>query len=316
MYSKHGAFWYVDRANKWHPLGKEYSAALKGYAALIDPAATLARIDLLIGRYENEILPKRAAETAAGRKQQFKRIRKVFGHMNPKDLQGTDAWQYMQDNGGTQQARHEIAALSAVMGWAVKWGAIERNPLLDLKFEGFKPRDRYVTDAEFVAVRSIAIPMIRYAMNIALITAARQASILGLERRHIADGVLTITESKTGKRHTFPVAGDLKANIDDALAACPQLRPHVIVNRKGKRYTRDGFQSIWQRVMLKALDLGLIADRFTFHDIRAKNLSEAKSLEEARQRAQHSDAKVTQRVYRRLPESATVADIGHLLDKG
>jgi integrase len=141
---------------------------------------------------------------------------------------------------------------------------------------------------------------------------ACKKDILSLERRQIKDGVLTITASKTGKKQTFPVAGDLKENIDAALAEKPQLRHHVIVNRKGKPYSRDGFQSQWQRVMLKAAKLGVIQEKFTFHDIRAKNLSEAKTLEEAASRARHSDPRITQDVYRRLPETSTVADIGHL----
>jgi integrase len=45
----------------------------------------------------------------------------------------------------------------------------------------------------------------------------------------------------------------------------------------------------------------VIAERFTFHDLRAKSLSDAKSLEEAQKRGGHSDSKITQRVYRRLP---------------
>jgi hypothetical protein len=79
---------------------------------------------------------------------------------------------------------------------------------------------------------------------------------------------------------------------------------------RGKPYTRDGFQTQWQRVMTKAFPEN--ADRFTFHDIRAKSLSDAPTLEEARKRAQHSDARITQHVYRRLPEAATTMDIGHL----
>ena len=63
------------------------------------------------------------------------------------------------------------------MGWAVKWGAVDRNPLTNLRFPGAPPRKRYVTDAEFVAVRSLAPLLVRCAMNIALITAMRQRDI-------------------------------------------------------------------------------------------------------------------------------------------
>jgi hypothetical protein len=312
MYLIHGAHWFVDRKNRFHALGKDYPEALKRYAGLVEGDAADDTVGALIGRYENEILPKRAKVTARGRKQEFKRIRKVFGAMSPKDLRAADAWQYFQDAGETQQARHEIRALSAAMGWGVKWGVIERNPFTNLQFPKTKPRTRYVTDAEFVAVRGIAPVMVRTAMNIALITALRQADILGLERRQIVGGTLTVEASKTGKRATFPVAGELEDCIAAALREPPQLRQAVIANRRGRRYTRDGFQSQWQRLIKKALRLGLIAERFTFHDIRAKNLSDEVSLEEARKRAQHSDARITESVYRRLPTATSVADIGRL----
>ena len=52
-----------------------------------------------------------------------------------------------------------------------------------------------------------------------------------------------------------------------------------------------------------------------FRDIRAKLISDADTLEEARIRAGHADAEITKRVYRRKPESATVQDISHLRGK-
>ena len=171
------------------------------------------------------------------------------------------------------------------------------NPLLNIGFPTCKPRDRYVTDEEFITVRELATPMVRYAMNIALITAMRQRDILSLERRQSTDEAITVTASKTGKQQMFPMSADLKESIDAALKMSPQLRRHVIVNRNGKPYTRDGFQSQWQRVQKKALKLAKIASHCTFHDIRAKSLSDAGSLEEARVRANHSDGRITQAVY-------------------
>jgi hypothetical protein len=67
----------------------------------------------------------------------------------------------------TQGARHEIRALSAVLGLAVKWGAIDSNPLHHIGFPTFKPRDRNVTGEEFLKVRAVAHPMVGFAMNIA-----------------------------------------------------------------------------------------------------------------------------------------------------
>jgi len=141
------------------------------------------------------------------------------------------------------------------------------------------------------------------------ITAARQKD---LDRKQLAAGVLFV-QSKTAKKVNIPAAGSFEENIETALKIAPQVRQYVIVNRAGKPYTRDGFQTQWKRAMTKAFPNK--ADRFTFHDIRAKSLSDADTLEAARVRAGHSDAEITKRVYRRLPDVATVADISHLKRK-
>jgi integrase len=114
-------------------------------------------------------------------------------------------------------------------------------------FPTSKPRDRYVTDDGFLAVRDCAPPMVRYAMNISLITGARQKDILRLDRKQVAAGVLHVRQSKTGKKVDYPVAGSLEENIDAALKMSPQVRQFVIVSRKGKPCTRDGFQTQWKR---------------------------------------------------------------------
>ena len=36
VYQKHGAFYFVDKANKWHRLGKSYVEAMKAYAVLLE----------------------------------------------------------------------------------------------------------------------------------------------------------------------------------------------------------------------------------------------------------------------------------------
>jgi hypothetical protein len=312
MYLKHGCYWYVDRENKWHKLGTDYTAALVRYAALVDDGGT-ETIDALITKYIIEVFPTLRAASRKSRLRDFKNVRLVFGHMDPHDVKPKHAWKHFETRGRHQGARHEIRALSAVLGWGVKWGALDANPLHKIGFPTFKPRDRYVTDEEFLKVREVAHPMVRFAMNIALITGARQTDILNLDRKQVAAGVLKVQQSKTQKKVFFPVAGSLEENIAAALAMAPQVRQFVIANRKGKPYTESGFQTQWKRAMTKAFPS--LEDRFMFRDLRAKSISDAATLEEARIRAGHSDSRITQAVYRRLPELASVQDIGHLRDK-
>lgn len=314
MYMKYGAYYFVNSVNQWIRLGDDYTASLKVYATLID-TSTAGTIASCVQKYCDEILPKRAEETQKGRRKEFKNILKVFGPTKAVDLRASHAWKYFTKRGENQAARHEVSALSAVMGWAVKWGIIDRNPLLDMQIPGFKPRDRYVTDDEFVSVRDCVNQMIGFAMDIALMTAARQRQIRLLDKKIIAAGKLQVTQSKGGKKLNYAFAGSLEETIQNALAVGPQVRQYVIVNREGLPYTLGGFQTQWKRGIKKALKLGLITTPFTFHDIRAKSLSDAESLEAAQKRAGHADPRITAKVYRRLPETVSVQDISHLVSK-
>jgi len=54
--------------------------------------------------------------------------------------------------------------------------------------------------------------------------------------------------------------------------------------------------------MARVLKETEVKERFTEHDLWAKVASDAESLERAKQLMTHSDAKMTERVYRRKPE--------------
>jgi integrase len=90
----------------------------------------------------------------------------------------------------------------------------------------------------------------------------------------------------------------LERVLDLADALPPNLpREYVIRDRSGEPYTSDGFRSMWQRFMRKYAKAGHA--RFTFHDLRAKSISDNPSLQAASSLAGHIDPKVTNRVYDR-----------------
>jgi len=72
---------------------------------------------------------------------------------------------------------------------------------------------------------------------------------------------------------------------------------------RGQPYIKDdatanGFDSIWQRFMKKALEKSDLKERFTEHDLRAKVASDTES-EHARILLGHANIEITNRVYRR-----------------
>ena len=107
---------------------------------------------------------------------------------------------------------------------------------------------------------------------------------------------------------------DVLAIVKELRQERPQLRRFLICNRKGGKYTLDGFQSQWRRALERAVKAGL-KQTFRFHDLRAKSASDAKSDQEAADRLGHGDVELTREVYRRLPREAEALSILDRLPK-
>ena len=70
----------------------------------------------------------------------------------------------------------------------------------------------------------------------------------------------------------------------------------LFCTRKGQPYSISGFDSIWQRAMRRALAKGLLKERFTEHDIRAKTLTDADEQgQDAQKLAGHKSRAMTDR---------------------
>lgn len=311
VYEKHGAYWFVDRKNKWHRLADGYPEALKALAVLLAKNAPLDTVELVWAKYQVEVLPKKAKKTRKGRVNDMKWPLQVFGRMRSGDIEPHHVWTFWRDRGETEQARHEIRALSTVLTFARQCGAMPtHNPCYNLKLPGAKARTLYVTDEMFFLVRDLAPAMIGHAMDLAWCGGLDEGTIIRLERANVVATGLEFDRGKTVKPQLIE-GEDLVTITNAALRENPRLRRFVICRRDGKAYTPNGFQSAWQRLLAKAMKKGL-QTRFHFHDLRGKSGSDAASDEEAQNRLGHSDVEVTRRHYRRLPQRSKALRI---LDK-
>lgn len=316
VYERSGAYYFVAKDGKWHPLGKDYAEALRRLAALLGPVAAGNTVSELIDRYVDQELAGKAERTRSGRLQEFKPIRKAFGKMQPEEIEPHHVWGYWEARGKTEQARHEIRALSALLTYARRVGARTRpNPCFGLQLPQSKRRSRYVTDREFVLVRASAQPMIRHAMNLALVAGIDGATVRRLEWRNVTDDGRGLTFERGKTKVLQHIVGEDVLAITKALRQeRPQLRRFLICTRKGRQYTLNGFQSQWRRALERAVKAGL-EETFHFHDLRAKSASDASSDQEAADRLGHGDPALTREVYRRLPREAEALSILDRLPK-
>jgi len=302
VYISRGKYYFVDKAQKWHPLGSTRAEMYENLALMERTSLRLDTMADVFDRLIQEVVPERARRTRQDYIACIVNLRRAFGHMRPQSIKPKHIYAYMDARGrkAKQRANHEKGVLSLAMRHAIRWGLIERNPCREVPNFPSPPRDRYVTDEEFTAIRNIMPPRIRAAMDIAVMTGLRQGDILDLTNKQLKDDGIHTTHSKTGKKIIYEWTPALKAAIDLAKSARPKNRvcPYVISTREGSRYTRDGFKAIWQRNMRKAHENGIIAERFTFHDLRAKAASESSHGQAL---LGHQSAATTERIYQRKP---------------
>lgn len=313
VYERRGKLYYVHpQTQKWILLEE----GLVSWARIVEASEPVNTLSALWARYALEVLPKKAPKTRRNRIQEWRALEPVFGHMPAEEIEPHHVWRYFRERGETEGARHEVRCLSTLLTYARQVGARKTpNPCYGLQLPSRGPRDRYVTDEEFLAVRNIAPKMIGYAMDLALYTGMSQIDILRLERRQLTNEGILFDRTKTRKAQLIEWNDELRELINRILREQPQVRRFLICKHKGKPghpYTSDGFEAIWQRLMRRAVEgvkrpdgtyeqEPVIAERFTFHDLRAKSLSDSKTLEEAQKRGGHSDPRITRRVYWRLP---------------
>ncbi len=110
--------------------------------------------------------------------------------------------------------------LSAVMTFARRIGMLSApNPCHGLRLPGGQPRERYVTDEEFLAVAALAPPMVQYAMDLALPRGRDGSTLLALERRHITDAGLPFTRCKAGEQQVIRWSDDLDGLLTRSCAS-------------------------------------------------------------------------------------------------
>ncbi|RYU56352.1 integrase [Methylolobus aquaticus] len=305
VYLKHGAYYFVTPEQKWIRLGITEAEMHRALAQMLDDAP-FDRLNAVFDRYEREVLPTKAPRTQQDNRAELANLRLAFGHMRPSALKTKHVYAYLDARGQTARVRanRERSLLSHVYKYAIRWGLVEHNPCAGVMGHKETPRRRYVTDEDYLAVHQLASPIIQSTMEVAIITGMRQGDILSLQRHQLQDDGIHVTPAKTkdrtGRKQIFEWTPGLRAAINQALALPRRLATTwVIANTHGQPYTRNGFKAMFGKLMTKALEDGLLQERFTFHDLRAKAGSEA---EDGMRLLGHQSPATTRRIYERKPD--------------
>jgi integrase len=324
----HGAYYYrvppgqesLWDGRKRFRLGKSLPEAYRTWTDRLEapqePARTVAD---LLSRYALEVIPLKRPTTQEGQRRCLKPLLAVFGQLALSDLRPPHVYRYIDERtrrGAATAAQREVEVLSHAYTKAIEWGLIEDHPIKGkVSRRRPKPRSRYVEDWEIHAVLGMdskrkagSVRMIQAYIVLKLMTGLRRGDMLRLRVSDCRDDGLHVRTSKTDRPVIYTWTAELRGAVDACLAARPvDISPWLFCNRRGAPYIdadgrADGWSSMWQRFMTRALAETEMTERFIDSDLRAKAASDADSLEHARALLAHLSSSTTQRVYRRGPE--------------
>lgn len=190
-----------------------------------------------------------------------------------KDVEAIDrAWIYGIRDGMADTPRAAnlmLSVISILMGFAVDRGMREHSPAQKVKKlrggSSYKPWP----DVAVERFRAGASPRIVWAVELALYTGQRLGDVLAMQWNHIADGLISVAQQKTGERLEIPIHPDLATVLD----SIPRKGMRIVHREDGRAYTRSGFSTLFQRERNR---LGL--QGLQFHGLRhtaAARLAEA-----------------------------------------
>jgi integrase len=312
---------------RYHPiggkpvnLGTDKDAALRKVLDMNGKAPDRGTVGQLWRLYrETDGYKNLAAITRDQYAEYWGRLAKVFDAGVVALIKPKDIVYYLRvyRKGAPVVANREVAVLSNLFNLAVESGDIDRNPCRDVRRNKEAPRTRLVREAEFS-------PFVAWALQqghsaVVLVSMAQFSALLGnrrteflrLEWASIEDDGQRVRLQRAKQRgenqvwEVIELSDDVRAVLE-RMKAAEGFNPLGYVFRApktGNPYSESGFKTMWGRLMDKAIIGKVVAERFTFHDLRAYFTTAFKKKFGALPEL-HADPATTARIYERSKEVA------------
>ena len=203
LYRQHHVYYYVTRVSgkvKWTRLSADYQEALHKYADLRSDVRNNGTVSSAIIKYRTEILPRRAKKTQEDRRYQLDRLDRVFGSTPLGAVKPPHIQTYLTSHEFEVAANREIKLLSTIYRHAINWGFCTINPCQGAFYHKETPRDREVTDDEFIMLQKKSSESVRAIIQIAYLTGMRKGDILDLKLADLEELGVRNRQNKTRKK--------------------------------------------------------------------------------------------------------------------
>lgn len=300
-YEKHGAFYFVDRSNKWHRLcsvADGLPEAYRALARLIDRIDSPGQMPHAVQTWIDKQRHKWAPSTRKDREAIGLLISKGFAQFHASDVTTPDVDKFLSKWASKPRYYNVIkGVLSQVLRHAAVQGWREgHNPCDNISGQATPGRKRVVSDAEIVAMRA-ALSAATYStgmlavLDLALLTGQRIGDIIALRWQDVRDDGLHITQAKTGARLVVGWSADLRRAIERCAPKDARIG-HVIKTRTGSAYTYWGVKSAWERALIRAS-----IEDLHIHDLRGRagvDKRDAEGIEAAQAMLGHGSVRMTE----------------------
>lgn len=272
-------YYYVLNGGKEKALGKDKLTAVMEAAKLNFEFKQKSDLVLFIDvaeRYKLEIIPqKKAKSTQKSNLYGINWLCKFFGDppIPLEKIEPQHVKQYLEWRKDTPiAANSEIALLGAIWNAAREWGYTNLiSPTTGVKRFPAGARKVYVEDFILEKIYQFSDPQLRDIIDTAYLLGQRPIDICKIHRSHIYDGILHITQQKTGKLVRFSISGKLKEIIDRRL---DQNSDWLFTNKFGKKLERASLSGYFKETKNKAIkaypELEKEIDQVQIRDLRAK----------------------------------------------
>lgn len=296
---KSGAVHYYYRTTTGGaiPLGQDLSAAKLKWAEL-EKRGSLAPSDSWLAvsaRYRKEGMTGKAPKTQKEYEAALDRLDAAFEKATLTQIKPHHIREYLDKRTAKTAANREIATLSLVYNWARERGITDApNPCAGVKKNREAGRDIYVTDDQYKAVWSVAVPELQDALDIARLTGQRPADVRKMMRDDIRDGHLWVKQNKTGARVGIELVGELATVVDRILKRPRRATGRYLVQ------TDEG-QPLTQTMMRDRFDQARkdSGQEWQFRDLRPKAATDVGDVREAKELLGHASETTTAEIYRR-----------------
>lgn len=166
---------------------------------------------------------------------------------------------------------HMLAMLSSAFKHGLEYELVDRNPCREVakaKVTDRRP-NRAWTPEERANVPAAAWPQLRLPLLLARTWGIRRGDIVKMPRSAYVDGWLSFRAGKNDALITLPVRGDLKVEMDAAMANAPTGDSTLLcLNTRGEPWTENGLSVQIAKFLAECRERGIMGPKGSIHGLR------------------------------------------------